>query len=262
MAGPFACIRSSLTAWSAFPPERRAEAICRLPGRQTAPSSPSRRRAPGDPEIWLADASGGNLHKHHLLQRARRCAHLEPAHQCADRVGQRTHRRAADLHHGPGWLQRAAHHRRRLCRLASWSPNGQLLTFSWNRKYGPGDPGGVDIHVIDIASKNWIQVTHESGSNDFPSWAPDRRHIVFERTIGRQHRDLDHAGRRNRAASANPLGQQLHAQLELEVMKLQQCDFDERYVTAQFANMVDWNKLQPLSGRRESVPKRRRMVSF
>jgi TolB protein len=66
----------------------------------------------------------------------------------------------------------------------SWSPNGQLLAFSWNRKYGPGDPGGVDIHVIDIASKNYIQLTHESGSNDYPFWAPDNRHIVFERTIG------------------------------------------------------------------------------
>ena len=30
----------------------------------------------------------------------------------------------------------------------------------------------------------WLQITHESGSNDFSSWAPDGRHIVFERTIG------------------------------------------------------------------------------
>ena len=68
----------------------------------------------------------------------------------------------------------------------SWSPNGQLLAYSWNRKYGPGDPGGVDIHVIDIASHNYLQVTHESGSNDFPSWAPDGRHIVFERKLGKR----------------------------------------------------------------------------
>lgn len=66
----------------------------------------------------------------------------------------------------------------------SWSPNGQLLAYSWNRKYGPGDPGGVDIHVIDIASKKYLQLTHESGSNDYPFWAPDGRHLVFERTIG------------------------------------------------------------------------------
>jgi TolB protein len=71
----------------------------------------------------------------------------------------------------------------------SWSPNGQLLSFSWNRKYGPGDPGGQDIYVMDIASKRWLQVTHEAGSNDFPSWAPDGRHIVFERKIG-GHTDI------------------------------------------------------------------------
>jgi TolB protein len=66
----------------------------------------------------------------------------------------------------------------------SWSPNGQFVTFSWNRKYGPGDPGGQDIYVMDIASKRWLQLTHESGSNDFPCWAPDGRHIVFERSGG------------------------------------------------------------------------------
>ena len=71
----------------------------------------------------------------------------------------------------------------------SWSPNGQVLAFSWNRKYGPGDPGGQDIYVLEIASLHWLQVTHESGSNDYPFWAPDGRHIVFQRTIG-DHSDI------------------------------------------------------------------------
>jgi len=66
----------------------------------------------------------------------------------------------------------------------SWSPSGKFLTFAWNRKYGPGAPGGQDIYVMDIASMRWLQLTHDAGSNDFPSWAPDDRHIVFERTIG------------------------------------------------------------------------------
>ncbi len=66
----------------------------------------------------------------------------------------------------------------------SWAPNGGLLAFSWNRKYGPGDPGGQDVYVMDIASKRWLQATHEAGSNDFPSWSPDGRHIVFQRQIG------------------------------------------------------------------------------
>ena len=70
----------------------------------------------------------------------------------------------------------------------SWSPERRLLAFSWNRKYGPGDPGGQDIYVMDIASKNYLQTTHESGSNDFPSWSPDGRHIVLSARSAGTHR--------------------------------------------------------------------------
>jgi TolB protein len=62
----------------------------------------------------------------------------------------------------------------------NWSPNGQFLTFAWVRKYGPGAPGASDIYLMDIASKQWVQLTHDGGRNDFPSWSPDGRHIVFQ----------------------------------------------------------------------------------
>src|SRR5712672_346097 len=61
-----------------------------------------------------------------------------------------------------------------------WSPNGQFLTLAWIRKYGPGEPGSSDIYLMDIASKQWVQLTHDGGRNDFPSWSPDGRHIVFQ----------------------------------------------------------------------------------
>jgi TolB protein len=64
----------------------------------------------------------------------------------------------------------------------SWSPNGLLLAFSWIRKYGPGVLGGADIYVMDIASRQIVQLTHDGGRNDFPSWSPDGRHIVFQST--------------------------------------------------------------------------------
>lgn len=66
----------------------------------------------------------------------------------------------------------------------SWSPNGQYLAFAWNRKYGPGAPGGQDIYIMEISTKRWIQLTHEIGRCDFPSWSPDGRHIVFANTPG------------------------------------------------------------------------------
>ena len=62
----------------------------------------------------------------------------------------------------------------------SWSPNGQFLAFSWMRHYGPGAPGSEDIYIMDIVSKQWVQLTHDGGRNDFPSWSPDGRHLVFQ----------------------------------------------------------------------------------
>ncbi len=61
----------------------------------------------------------------------------------------------------------------------SWSPNGQFLAFAWDRKYGPGAPGGQDIYIMEVATKRWIQLTHDTGRCDFPSWSPDGRHIVY-----------------------------------------------------------------------------------
>jgi TolB protein len=62
----------------------------------------------------------------------------------------------------------------------SWAPNGQFLVFAWVRRYGPGEPGSRDIYLMDVASKQWVQMTHDGGRNDSPSWSPDGRHIVFQ----------------------------------------------------------------------------------
>ena len=61
----------------------------------------------------------------------------------------------------------------------SWSPNGQFLAFAWNRKYGPGAPGGQDIYVMNVATRAWVQLTNGLGQCDFPTWSPDGRHIAF-----------------------------------------------------------------------------------
>jgi len=139
----------------------------------------------GHPEIWVADASGANLHRLTAfgtdtspVWNPRTNAQIawvsgrtgEPQIYVMDQDGANVQRMTDG-----GYAV-----------SPSWNPSGGLLAFAWNRKYGPGDPGGQDIYVFDIASKNWLQITHESGSNDFPSWSPDGRHIVFERQVGKQ----------------------------------------------------------------------------
>ena len=59
----------------------------------------------------------------------------------------------------------------------AWSPNGQLLAFSWRRP-----DGNYDIYVMEMATHELVQLTRDSARNERPSWAPDGRHLVFEST--------------------------------------------------------------------------------
>jgi TolB protein len=61
----------------------------------------------------------------------------------------------------------------------AWSPNGQILAFSWRRP-----SGNYDIYVMEAATGKTLEITRDSGRNERPSWAPDGRHIVFESTRG------------------------------------------------------------------------------
>jgi TolB protein len=59
----------------------------------------------------------------------------------------------------------------------AWSPNGQLLAFSWRRPNG-----NYDLYAMDIATHELVELTRDAGRNERPSWASDGRHMVFEST--------------------------------------------------------------------------------
>jgi TolB protein len=59
----------------------------------------------------------------------------------------------------------------------AWSPNGQLLAFSWRRPNG-----NYDLYVMEIVTRQLVELTRDVGRNERPSWASDGRHLVFEST--------------------------------------------------------------------------------
>ena len=138
----------------------------------------------GDPEIWVADASGANPHRITYFAGPDVGPTWNPKTdaQIAWVSGRTGLPQIYIMDQDGANIQRMTDGGYAVS--PSWSPNGGFLTFSWNRKYGPGAPGGQDIYVMDIATKRWLQVTHDAGTNDYPSWAPDTRHIVFERRVG------------------------------------------------------------------------------
>lgn len=61
----------------------------------------------------------------------------------------------------------------------AWHPDGQHLAFSWTSGIAKGD---FNVFVMDIGSRQYVQLTHGEGRNENPTWGPDGRHLVFAST--------------------------------------------------------------------------------
>ena len=133
----------------------------------------------GDPEIFMIDSTGGNL------KRVTYSAGADTSPAWNPRTGQQV--AFVSDRGGIPQLYLMSADGSNVEKLAlpdmgyvidpSWSPNGQLLAFSWRRP-----SGNYDIYVMDVATRQLVELTRDAARNERPSWAPDGRHIVFEST--------------------------------------------------------------------------------
>ena len=164
--GRSGCIRWIWAGWSASRRDSR-RTNHRRPGQRDGTKIAFSSARTGDPEIWVADASGGAAQRLTASRGPDVSPTWNPTHQRADCVGERTHRAAADLHHGSGRRQRQRITDGGYAISPSWSPNGAISHLQLEPQVRAGRPGGQDIYVMDIASKRWMQLTHDAGQQRF-----------------------------------------------------------------------------------------------
>jgi TolB protein len=133
----------------------------------------------GDPEIYIADANGGHMHRITFAAGVSTSPTWNPktGNQMAF-VSDRGGSPVLYVANADGSdVQKLNLPDMGYVIDPSWSPNGQLLAFSWRRP-----SGNYDIYVMDIVSQQLVELTKDAARNERPSWAPDGRHLVFEST--------------------------------------------------------------------------------
>jgi TolB protein len=86
----------------------------------------------------------------------------------------------------------------------AWNPSKQFSEIAYTARL---EAGGFDIAVIDLATREIRQVTEGRGSCEYPSWAPNGRHLVFACDRGNKKWDItvsDRQGRSLRTLATGP----------------------------------------------------------
>ena len=170
----YSMLTSKLLAWPRFHGTNSAPAWSPDGGKVMFMSSMY-----GNPELFIADADGGHVKRITFAVGASTSAAWNPktGQQVAfvsDRGGTpQLYTMDAD----GGDVQKVPLPDMGYVIDPAWSPNGQLLAFSWRRP-----SGNYDIYAMDIATHQLVELTRDAARNERPSWAPDGRHLVFEST--------------------------------------------------------------------------------
>jgi TolB protein len=163
--------------------EGRSDNITKNEGQAFAPTfSPDGKRIAyasnksGNMEIWIANADGTGAHRITSNPGSDTAPTWSPTGQeiafTSDRAG------SPQIY----VMDSEGLNIRRLTTVGSWNdapawnPSKEYSEIAYTSRL---EAGGFDIAVIDLATRQVRQVTAGRGSCEYPSWAPNGRHLVF-----------------------------------------------------------------------------------
>jgi TolB protein len=85
----------------------------------------------------------------------------------------------------------------------AWNPSREFSEIAYSSRL---EDGGFEIAVVDLATGQVRQLTTGRGSCEYPSWAPNGRHLVFSCNRGGtwQLAQTDRMGSKMRSIAVGP----------------------------------------------------------
>ncbi len=85
----------------------------------------------------------------------------------------------------------------------AWNPSKEFSEIAYTARL---EAGGFDIAIIDLGTRQVRQITQGRGSCEYPSWAPNGRHLIFSCERGRRWEltIADRAGRTFQVLATGP----------------------------------------------------------
>jgi TolB protein len=133
----------------------------------------------GNLDVWVANADGSGPRRLTTTQASDTAPCWSPTGQEIGFTSNRTGTPQLFLMDSEGLNMRRLTNLGNYNDGCAWNPAKQYSEIAYTARLESGTPLRFDIAVIDLATRQVRQITQGRGSCEYPSWAPNGRHLVF-----------------------------------------------------------------------------------